>query len=912
VSATLYRVYVTPLISLGLYGSEVEITDWVTGAGCSAVTRAIDSSDYDVGIFTFDDVTLQCDGSDGYLADPSDSRALFQYRRDLAKVRIVYSNDEGTATTTFRGYIFDEGTRVDLDTDTITFQILSRDSVLRKTKVPAGTVGSSISFSTAIVNILNGAGVAGYLTINASNINVGYNGTVDDGSKFDDKTVDEALDSLCLVSNSVLYLDDSDNVIVKSRWQSDNPVLYLYGKGNLEGKENILSIGKYNTGLQRCFNSIRITGGQPSTTVSGTSVSQPAAVVEVHDADSIALYGLRQKELTVEFLTTAASLAGVANALLLEFRYPKIELEVKVSTELLDAQSPPTTIFDQVSIDYPLQVTVRPPGKFLPVAGNFLAGDTQALLPQVSGAVVIDPSIAFKVISISEDPTDFTSVLKLRQVGVSLIDGVFNVPLSVVTKTANYQMTTSDDVVLVDASSGAVTVTLPDPTLQPKKQYMLKKIDASVNGVTINPYGLEQIEANGAGAGITLLSKGEVIKFITDGANWQTFDHSLVQWAAGDVPYASATNTPAKLPKGTDSYGFELASGVPSWQPREKRNAIHNGAMDFWFEATSFATIADSTETAERFKYRKAGTSAVHTVSRSTDVPTLAQSGFQSSYSILIDNTTADAVVAAGDFVGLEHRIEGYDWAQLKNRTVTLNFWVKATKTGTYCIAFRNNGSDRSYIAEYTVSAADTWEEKNVTVTLNPSGGTDDFTNGVGLSIMFTLMCGSTFQIGAGSWQSGDYRGSSNQVNACDSTSNNFYLTQVQLTVGSVAPDVFSRAGGTIERELNICRRYFQKSYQLSVAPGTISAPGQWGARMPTNAGTSVSIQFVPTMRAAPTITAYSPSTANAPDKVRDSSAGADVTATYGNISESSGNVTFTPGSAAAQCFFQWVAQARL
>jgi hypothetical protein len=269
---------------------------------------------------------------------------------------------------------------------------------------------------------------------------------------------------------------------------------------------------------------------------------------------------------------------------------------------------------------------------------------------------------------------------------------------------------------------------------------------------------------------------------------------------------------------GVEHEATEAASSDPA-------NYLINGAFDFFRRTTSRTSAATDTYTADCFKYTKDTTGAVHTVARSTTVPTLAESGFQSTYSLLVDCTTADASVAAGDRVIISNPIEGFTYAQLKGKQVTLSFWVRATKTGISCVSFRNSGSDRSYVAEYTINSADTWEKKTITLTLNPSGGTDDFTNGLGLSVAWALMAGSTYQTTANAWQTGNFVATSSQVNHCDSTSNDFRIAQVMLNIGPSA-QTFRRAGVTIQGERDLCLRYYFKTYNDDVDPATSTVDG--------------------------------------------------------------------------------------
>ncbi len=241
----------------------------------------------------------------------------------------------------------------------------------------------------------------------------------------------------------------------------------------------------------------------------------------------------------------------------------------------------------------------------------------------------------------------------------------------------------------------------------------------------------------------------------------------------------------------------------------DARNVLINSDFQVPQRGTSFPAIASDAYSLDRWRYNNT-TSAIHTISQETDVPAQALADDTGGFSIKIDVTTADEVIGGTNLRALiEQRIEGYNIKHLLNRKCTLSFWVKATKTGIYCIALKNSGSNRTYVAEYTIASADTWEYQEINFTMhNGASGTWDFTNGIGLFVRFCLAAGSDFYTTAGAWQTGDFESTSNQVNACDNLANNFQLALVQLRAGNSATPFQHQAYGA---EFDLCRRYFER-----------------------------------------------------------------------------------------------------
>ena len=210
----------------------------------------------------------------------------------------------------------------------------------------------------------------------------------------------------------------------------------------------------------------------------------------------------------------------------------------------------------------------------------------------------------------------------------------------------------------------------------------------------------------------------------------------------------------------------------------------------------------------------------------------------------------------------ISHRIEGYNFANIAQKKFTVSFWVKAPITGVYCVSGSNTGNDRSFVAEYTVNAINTWEYKSVTFEASPSAGTWDYTNGIGLDLKWVLASGSTTNTTAGSWQTGLFFATSNQVNAVNTGATDFRIAGVMVNEGSVAFP-FQLSGTSVADEFAACQRYYEKSYDATVAPGTVVLAGELEyivVNVPAStAGVlTTPVKYTVPKRIAPTIVLYS------------------------------------------------------
>ena len=276
------------------------------------------------------------------------------------------------------------------------------------------------------------------------------------------------------------------------------------------------------------------------------------------------------------------------------------------------------------------------------------------------------------------------------------------------------------------------------------------------------------------------------------------------------------------------SKAAELAALIGSGQAQGNKNFIINGDMQVSQRATGATAVGSGYYTIDRFKTHKSNDGAF-TIEQSTDNP------FGTGNSLKMAVTTADTSVAAGQYLFLSQSIEAQNLQSLlygtsSAKTVTLSFWVKSNKTGTYVITLYKSDNTISVIpVEYTIDSANTWEKKTITVTptaggtslITASGGAIDNNNAEGMMVIFGLAWGSTYAGGTNNtWSSNsNHYSTSNQVNWMDSTSNNFYLSQVQLEIGDVATPFEHRSFGD---ELLRCQRYYYQASGANIAYATL------------------------------------------------------------------------------------------
>ena len=303
---------------------------------------------------------------------------------------------------------------------------------------------------------------------------------------------------------------------------------------------------------------------------------------------------------------------------------------------------------------------------------------------------------------------------------------------------------------------------------------------------------------------------------------------------------------------------IDLANMVENQMPQSLiadninfRNLIINGGMDISQRGTSFSSISSGNSNYPVDRSRlNLSTAGTWTISQDTTVPT--GQGFAKSFKM--DCTTANASLSAGSFIVIQQLVEAQNLQYLKFGTssaesLTLSFWVKSNKIGTYIAESYIADTSRSFSKSYTIDSADTWEKKTITFP-GDTGGSINNDNGVGLELNFWLAAGSTYSSGSlqTSWGT---RTNANmapgQVNLADSTSNEWYITGVQLEAGTSASDFEFLP---VDVNLRRCERYYQV-----LADGTehstanLCTAGQY-----SNDHAYGVIRFLTIMRAAPSM----------------------------------------------------------
>jgi hypothetical protein len=314
-----------------------------------------------------------------------------------------------------------------------------------------------------------------------------------------------------------------------------------------------------------------------------------------------------------------------------------------------------------------------------------------------------------------------------------------------------------------------------------------------------------------------------------------TFDQNGVITSASNTAISGAgitANTIANSAFQTGSIeNYSRATGLFSGM----RNRIINGAMVIAQRGTGNTSTAFLNQV-DQFQVAT-NSAATYTFGQNSTAPT----GFIKS---ALNTNTSAATLTGTDYYSIRNVIEGLNiadlgWGAANAKTVTLSFWVRSSLTGTFGGSIFNGSANYSYPFTYSIASANTFEYKTITIA-GPTAGTWATDNGTGMFIEWSLGCGSTYLGTAGAWAASRFQGATGQVQLSQTSGATFYITGVQLEVGSTSTSFDYRPYGT---ELQLCQRYF-RFWQFAFG---------WESQTATSQN-ATAYQFPQPLRALPTL----------------------------------------------------------
>jgi hypothetical protein len=256
--------------------------------------------------------------------------------------------------------------------------------------------------------------------------------------------------------------------------------------------------------------------------------------------------------------------------------------------------------------------------------------------------------------------------------------------------------------------------------------------------------------------------------------------------------------------------------------------------------------------------------------------------------------------ITSSDWFTIKQSIEGFNgsdlgWGTANAKTVTLSFWVRSSLTGTFGGAIRNGTGNRSYPFSYTISAANTWEQKSVTIAGDTTGtwGTDNTTFA---QIFFGLGVGSSNSGTAGAWAASGFGSATGATSVVGTNGATFYITGVQLEQNTSATPFERRL---FNQELANCQRYYEKSYELLTVPATNAYIGMVHVSAASNgfADMLVMLNFNVQKRTTPTMTFYREDGTSGSWNMERSGSSTTPTVNSGSVGDNGGRIYCATGA---------------
>lgn len=258
-----------------------------------------------------------------------------------------------------------------------------------------------------------------------------------------------------------------------------------------------------------------------------------------------------------------------------------------------------------------------------------------------------------------------------------------------------------------------------------------------------------------------------------------------------------------------------------------------NGNMCSWSDRTSINSLTHRTTCADHFLYGQQGLgTSTFNLSRETDSPDSTV-----NYSIKLTVDASQSSVAAGDERHIRYAFEGIEINPYKNSYLTLKFYVKSNVVGSYTIAQTNSSRNQTFLAPYTISQPNVWEEKSIEIPLSTRLSDSGWQFGesqFGLGIRWALLAGSTYQGTANVWNASNVVGTSDQVNLASATGNYFCLSKVRVYPNRVEeiPNDLAYVGRSLQETKLLVNRYFRT---FKIGTGGVNLWSGVGSAVPTS-----------------------------------------------------------------------------
>ncbi len=402
-----YKTYLKPFDETGMYVSDyVEITNDVISV--SDIQQKLDGSEFDIGVFKNSGVNILIRNDLGKYGPANSLQSVFKTKRKNSMLKITWEPEDydihcgfitcgetvlSEEVVLFEGLLNEVSSLVDIDKQTVSFSVLGFESVLNEMETPFEDLSNGELASSVIYKILNQEPFNNFVNVDALNIDLGFDFTIDDITDLELKTVNENLKQLLLLTNSVLYINNNI-AYVTAREPSLDLKYSFYGQGSNIGAENIINIPIYREGLNRTFN---------YWVWSDTDILS-------QDITSVATYGVLKKELSSNLVTNSTKKQNILNTNRDEFRTPKPELELitPISNDVLRLN-----LLDKVSIDYPTIYTPSDNNP-LPRYGAVVYGSSRYPFGQFS--LTIDSERRFKILGKKINKSKDTITFSLREI----------------------------------------------------------------------------------------------------------------------------------------------------------------------------------------------------------------------------------------------------------------------------------------------------------------------------------------------------------------------------------------------------------------------------------------------------------------------------------------------------------------